>query len=150
MNEALEQRRSQLGLLARSPQADIAGHLASLGETPAWRWLRKPETGMVMLRGRVGGTGAQFNIGEATVTRCALRLNDGTVGVGYVRGRSARHAELIALCDALLQQPALAARVSSTVLAPLAEAERQRHAQRAAEVAGSKVDFFTLVRGEDK
>ena len=31
--------------------------------------LRGPETGLVTVRGRIGGGGAPFNTGEATVTR---------------------------------------------------------------------------------
>ncbi|GAB2892763.1 phosphonate C-P lyase system protein PhnG [Uliginosibacterium flavum] len=142
-------RRSALGLLARSPAGLLAERFAALNETPAFTWLRRPETGMVMLRARIGGDGAQFNLGEATLTRCTLRLADGTVGVGTVRGRSARQAEMIALCDALLQQPESAARVHAEVITALATAEQARQQQRATEVAASRVDFFTLVRGED-
>jgi alpha-D-ribose 1-methylphosphonate 5-triphosphate synthase subunit PhnG len=142
-------RRSDLGLLARSPAALLAERLARIDELPPFTWLRKPETGMVMLRGRIGGDGARFNLGEATITRCTLRLADGTVGVGTVRGRSARQAEMIALCDAMLQQPALAGAIQTEVMAVLAEAERERHARAAADTAASRVDFYTLVRGED-
>ncbi len=142
-------RQQTLGLLARSPTKDLATRIAELGELPAHTWLRRPETGMVMLRGRIGGNGAQFNLGEATLTRCTLRLADGSVGVGTVRGRNARHAEMIALCDAMLQQEARAESVRRKVIAVLAEAERVRRGRRAADVAASKVDFFTLVRGDD-
>jgi alpha-D-ribose 1-methylphosphonate 5-triphosphate synthase subunit PhnG len=142
-------RQQILGLLARSPCKELAARIAELGEPPAHTWLRKPETGMIMLRARIGGNGARFNLGEATMTRCTLRLPDGSVGVGTVRGRNARHAELVALCDAMLQQQDLAERVRNEVVAVLAEAERLRHGRRAAEVAASKVDFFTVVRGAD-
>jgi alpha-D-ribose 1-methylphosphonate 5-triphosphate synthase subunit PhnG len=142
-------RRSVLGLLARSPADLLAERFATLNETPTFTWLRRPETGMVMLRARIGGDGAQFNLGEMTLTRCALRLSGGAVGVGAVRGRSVRQAEVIALCDALLQQVETAPRVHKEVIAPLASAEQARHTHRAAEVAASRVDFFTLVRGED-
>ena len=142
-------RRSALGLLARSPANLLAERLARVGELPDFTWLRKPETGMVMLRGRIGGDGARFNIGEATITRCTLRTADGMVGVGTVRGRSARHAEMIALCDAMLQQPSHAAMVRTEVMDALAQAEQERHARDAANTAGSRVDFYTLVRGED-
>jgi alpha-D-ribose 1-methylphosphonate 5-triphosphate synthase subunit PhnG len=142
-------RRNALGLLARSPAGLLAERLARVGELPSFTWLRKSETGTVMLRARIGGDGARFNLGEATITRCTLRLAGGTVGVGTVRGRSARQAEMIALCDAMLQQPSLAGPVETEVIAALAEAERQRHARAAAATAASRVDFYTLVRGED-
>ena len=32
-----------------------------------------------MVRGRVGGTGAPFNLGEMSVTRCSVRLADGSL-----------------------------------------------------------------------
>lgn len=143
-------RREALGLLARSPVPILAACMSALGPLPEFSWLRKPETGLVMLRGRIGGTGAQFNLGEATVTRCALRTNNSLVGVGTVRGRNARHAEYVALCDAMLQHPDLSERVRSHVLDVLEKTEFERHQQRSAEIAASKVDFFTLVRGEDQ
>lgn len=142
-------RRDALGLLARSPATLLAERMALLDQLPPYTWLRKPETGMVMLRGRIGGDGARFNLGEATITRCTLRLTDGTVGVGTVRGRSARQAELIALCDAMLQQPTLAGRVQTDVVDVLAHAENERNSRHAAATAGSRVDFYALVRGED-
>lgn len=142
-------RGTALGLLARSPAALLAERLARVEGLPAFTWLRKPETGTVMLRGRIGGDGELFNVGEATLTRCTLRTDDGTIGVGTVLGRNAAKAEQVALCDALLQRPASASRVLAEVIGPLAEAEYECHARAAAEVAASRVDFFTLVRGED-
>ncbi len=143
-------RRAALGLLARSPAVLLAERVAALGELPAFIWLRRPETGTLMLRGRIGGDGEIFNLGEATLTRCVLRTGDGAVGVGTVLGRDTAKAERVALCDALLQGAVTAARVRREVLEPLAEAERQRLGREAAETAASRVDFFTLVRGEDR
>lgn len=103
---------------------------------------------MVMLRGRIGGTGDAFNLGEATVTRCAVRVGAGALGVGYALGRDRRKAELIAIFDALLQDATRHAQIQREVLDPLA---RQQAAQRDAvsrSAASSKVEFFTLVRGE--
>ncbi|HKX08556.1 MAG TPA: phosphonate C-P lyase system protein PhnG, partial [Stellaceae bacterium] len=100
----------------------------------------------VMLRGRMGGAGAAFNVGEMTVTRCSVVLADGTVGHGYVGGSDARHAEVMALCDALLQTDGRRNDVESRVIAPLAAAHvsgRQRAASRA---AATRVEFFTVAR----
>lgn len=141
-------RRAALGILARSPAGLLAERMGHI-ETPAFTWLRKPETGTLMLRGRIGGDGALFNVGEATLTRCTLRTADGTVGVGTVLGRDTLKAERVALCDALLQQPSMAADVLATVIAPLARVEHESHVRQAAATAASRVDFFTLVRGED-
>lgn len=142
-------RRTALGILARSPAGLLAERFARMEECPDFTWLRKPETGTLMLRGRIGGDGELFNVGEATLTRCTLRIADGTVGIGTVLGRNAAKAQQVALCDALLQRPESAGRVLAEVIGPLAEAEHARHAQEAAEVAASRVDFFTVARGED-
>lgn len=101
-----------------------------------------------MLRGRVGGTGSAFNMGEATVTRCAIRLDNGTVGHGFVMGRSHEHALGAAICDALLQ--GTGSDVAETVLAPLAQERAEREGDLAIKNAATKVDFFTLVRGDDE
>jgi alpha-D-ribose 1-methylphosphonate 5-triphosphate synthase subunit PhnG len=101
-----------------------------------------------MVRGHAGATGAAFNLGEMTVTRCALQLGDGRVGHGYVQGRDKRHATQAALIDALMQG-AEAAMIRTQILTPLTEAETTRRQTRAARAAATKVDFFTLVRGED-
>ena len=139
-------RAATLGLLARAPGARLATLLPDL---PPFDWLRAPEAGAVMVRGRMGaGGGAPFNLGEMTVTRCALRLADGTVGHAVVQGRDRGHATRVAVIDALLQGAA-AARIEASVLAPLRAEEATRRRVRAEKAAATKVEFFTLVRGED-
>lgn len=136
-----------MGLLARAPAGRLATLIEGLGPEPASDWLRPPEVGTVMLRGRIGGTGAPFNLGEITVTRCVLRLADGRVGHAHVQGRDKAHARRAALVDALWQGDA--AGIDAAILTPLrAEAEAARRAT-AARAAATRVDFFTLVRGED-
>ncbi|MDB5965976.1 MAG: phnG [Polaromonas sp.] len=103
---------------------------------------------MVMLRGRIGGTGDAFNLGEASVTRCALRLGEGPLGVGYTLGRDKRKAELIAIFDALLQDEVHSSRVRAEVIEPLASHQAGQREQVSRSVAASKVEFFTFVRGE--
>lgn len=141
-------RRDWMGLLARAPHSDLDRLWGEAGLAPAFSHLRPPEVGSVMVSGRIGATGAQFNLGEMTVTRCALRLADGRVGHGHVQGRGKRHATQAALIDALMQG-AEATEVRAAILEPLARAEAARRAARAAKAAATKVDFFTLVRGED-
>jgi alpha-D-ribose 1-methylphosphonate 5-triphosphate synthase subunit PhnG len=136
-----------MGVLARARPEDVAARWAELGAAPAFDWLRRPETGTVMLRGRAGAVGAPFNLGEMTVTRASLRLGCGTVGHAWVQGRDHGHARHAALADALMQTDR-AAEVQAVLIAPLAEAETARRAARAARAATTKVDFFTLVRGE--
>lgn len=139
-------RPEWLGLLARSRPA----HLAALmpDPLPDHHLLRAPEIGAVMLRGRAGATGSPFNLGEMTVTRCSIRLRCGTVGHGYVQGRDRAHALRAAALDALLQTDA-GKDLQNTILAPLTQAEAEARQTRAAKAAATKVEFFTLVRGED-
>jgi alpha-D-ribose 1-methylphosphonate 5-triphosphate synthase subunit PhnG len=101
-----------------------------------------------MVRGRIGGDGAAFNLGEATVSRAAVRLDSGAVGFGYTLGRDPEKARLIALCDALIQSPEFAAAIESVVLTPLRAAVMSARQARASESAATRVDFYTLVRGE--
>ncbi len=140
-------RREWMGVLARAPAAELARLWADWGTAPGFVWLRPPETGTVMLRGRAGGTGAPFNLGEMTVTRAALRLDCGAVGHAWVQGRDRVKAETAALVDALMQTDAAAA-ITAQLLAPLQTAEAARRATRARKAAATQVEFFTMVRGE--
>ncbi|SDW55901.1 phosphonate C-P lyase system protein PhnG [Roseicitreum antarcticum] len=144
----IDARKTWMGLLARAPQVALEQAWAALGLDPGYSWLRAPGVGTVMVRGRAGGTGAPFNLGEITVTRASLRLACGTVGHAYVQGRSTAHSTRAALVDALMQTDA-AERVRALVLDPLAQAEAAARTGRAAKAAATKVDFFTLVRGEN-
>ena len=142
-------RADWMALLARAPQELLESVLGpQAGAAP--RWLRAPETGLMMVQGRAGGTGERFNLGEVTVTRCALRLDEaGTkapVGVAYVLGRSHRQAQLAALADALLQDPAQQAALDARLLAPVRQHLARRRAEQAARTQSTKVDFFTVAR----
>ncbi|MFV1875955.1 phosphonate C-P lyase system protein PhnG [Nioella sp.] len=138
-------RAQSMGLLARAPADRLAALYPDIAEHAV---LRGPETGAVMVRGRQGGTGAPFNLGEMTVTRCSVRLPCGTDGHAYIQGRSKDHARRAAVLDALLQTDAIG-EVNAQVLAPLAEAESAQRTARASKAAATKVEFFTMVRGED-
>src|SRR5712671_3181307 len=140
-------RQAAMAVLAHSDAADIAGRLDAIA-VPAYENLREPENGLVMLRGRIGGDGAPFNLGEATVSRAAVRLATGEMGFGYTLGRDREKARMIALCDALIQSSEFAAAVEANVLAPLRAAMIATRARKAAESAATRVDFYTLVRGE--
>ncbi len=133
-------------LVEAEPEAIVRG--LSAIDVPAHESVRAPESGLVMVRGRTGGDGAPFNLGEATVSRAAVRLASGEVGFGYALGRDGEKARLVALCDALIQRPDLAAALEREVLAPIRTATAGARAQRAAETAATRVDFYTLVRGE--
>ncbi|HTJ55998.1 MAG TPA: phosphonate C-P lyase system protein PhnG [Devosiaceae bacterium] len=140
-------RANWLGILARARRADIEAVWPAHADPLEFEWLRKPQPGLVMVRGRAGGTGNAFNLGEMTVTRCALRLADGTVGQGYVQGRDRKHSELAARLDALLQLEAHRDGLLAQVIEPLRRTEEERRLERSRKAASTKVEFFTLVRG---
>ncbi|WP_340119347.1 phosphonate C-P lyase system protein PhnG [Pelagibius sp. 7325] len=151
-------RRRWMSVLAKAETAELESAWDDLPEKPAYGWLRQPEIGMVMVRARAGGTGGRFNLGQMTVTRCALRLLEsgadgdtevGIVGLGYVQGRSKRHAELAAVFDALLQDEARRGMLEGRVIAPLEAAHAERRDARSRKANSTKVNFFTLVRGEN-
>ena len=140
-------RRSAMAVLAHSATSDIAERFEAV-DLPSYADLREVENGLVMVRGRVGGDGAPFNLGEATLSRAAVRLSSGEIGFGYVLGRDKVKARMIALCDALIQAHDHAEAVEMQVVAPLRAAMIARSTQRAAEAAATRVEFFTMVRGE--
>jgi alpha-D-ribose 1-methylphosphonate 5-triphosphate synthase subunit PhnG len=143
-----EARRAAMALLAQSDAASIERGLSAVSSDAEFADLRAPETGLVMLRGRIGGAGSAFNVGEATVTRAAVQLSSGEIGFSYVLGRDANKARLAALCDALWQTDSRDD-IERRVLMPLRQARAARLEHERARTAATKVDFFTLVRGED-
>ena len=141
-------RKRWLAVLARATRLELEDARAAIADLPSIEHVRSPEPGMVMLRGRVGGTGDAFNLGEATVTRCALRVGAGALGVGYTLGRDRRKAELVALFDALLQDEARQDRLLRDVIGPMHMRQLAQCEAESRAVAASKVEFFTFVRGE--
>jgi alpha-D-ribose 1-methylphosphonate 5-triphosphate synthase subunit PhnG len=140
-----EGRAAAMGVLARAEPAALAAAMASLGPLPDLEHLRPPQIGLVMARGRAGATGAAFNLGEVSATRCAVRLATGETGFACVLGRDKAHAERAAVCDALLRG-GRAAEVRDAVIGPLERAEAARRETRARKAAATKVEFFTLAR----
>jgi alpha-D-ribose 1-methylphosphonate 5-triphosphate synthase subunit PhnG len=145
-----------MAVLARTPRAELEAalqHALHGLPTPAYDWLRPPEIGLAMVRGRVGGSGDPFNLGEATVTRATLRLRvagdaAAAVGVACHLGRDRRRAELAALADALLQMPEHHAAVHRQVIEPFAAQQAAEYSERRQDAAATRVEFFTMVRGD--
>lgn len=131
-----------MAVLARADAAALQA--ASEGLLPEYSLLRGPEAGLVMLRGRAGGTGAAFNLGEASVARCTVRSADGHLGHAYCLGRDLRRAELAAAIDAAMQDPARRAQLQDKVVGPLATAQAAERAQTARRAAATQVQFFTM------
>ncbi|MDD2877936.1 MAG: phosphonate C-P lyase system protein PhnG [Acidiphilium sp.] len=137
-------RQAWLGVLARASLEEMRSNLADAPDLPDYTILRGPETGMAMARGRIGGGGAAFNLGEMTITRCSIRDATGRVGHGYAAGRDDAKVELIARLDAVLQNAATFAAFHAAIIVPLAKTRADRWAAIEAQAAQTNVNFFTL------
>lgn len=146
MQSNIQLRQEWMQVLARAGQ-ELHAYSEVLEQTE-YQCIRAPETGMVMVRARMGGTGQAFNAGEMTVTRCVVRLSDGQLGYSYLAGRDKKAALLAALADAHLQGEQ-SAHWHSQVIQPLQAQQVQQREQREQDIAASRVNFFTMVRGDD-
>ena len=143
----IEKRKSWMSLLATSNQSDLLNLWEQKKIKVNYVWLRTPEIGSIMAQGRMGVTGDKFNIGEVTITRCSLKLNCGTIGHSYVQGRSKKKAEISALCDALMQTE-MSNEINKSIIIPLERIKKNNKDKILSKAEATKVDFFTLVRGE--
>jgi len=148
-------RKRRMAMLTFADETTLEAEAARLPDSLSYTFLRRPEAGLVMLEGRAGNSGQRFNVGEMLVTRCVVRLKPKnsdtfTEGYAFIQGNRPRHAELAALFDALLQQEDWAESLERSLIAPLIARREELLKKRAEETAPTKVDFFTLVRGEDE
>lgn len=142
-------RQRWLSVLAHSSAALLEQYWQALNLQPEFTLVRPGEIGLTRLQARMGATGKRFVMGDATVTRAVVQLGDGTLGYSYLLGRDKAHAERCALLDALLQQPETRPLLEEKIITPLAAWRDEQRQLRAREIASSKVDFFTLVRGDN-
>lgn len=147
-DDGQEKRRRTMELLSKADEDVLEAAWDAMPEQPGVARVRGPETGLVMLRGRIGGGGSPFNLGEATVSRATVRLATGEIGHGQTLGMNRRKAELAAIFDALAQRPEHQSDIEN-LLDGVAADIVARDAERARQTAATKVDFFTMVRGED-
>ncbi|BBF93051.1 phosphonate C-P lyase system protein PhnG [Blastochloris tepida] len=143
-------RRAAMALLAAAEAGELEAAWAAWPGKPAVADLRKAACGLVMVRGRIGGDGAPFNLGEATVTRAAVRLASGHVGHAYLLGRAPERARLAAIFDALWQDAATRPRVEAELLVPVRARLAAQATKAAAEAAATRVEFFTVTRGDNQ
>jgi alpha-D-ribose 1-methylphosphonate 5-triphosphate synthase subunit PhnG len=141
-------RQAWLALLARAHLQVLVDAWECLPSPPSYTLLKTPEVGLVHIQARANGTGQPFYLGEATVARCVVQLASGEMGVGYVVGRDLRHAELMALFDALLQSTLYSVPLQNGLLKTLAAAQTRYEQQQARAVAATRVNFMTMVRGD--
>ena len=150
---AQRERQAWMSILAKADSQALADKIGLLQNLPPYSVIRPAESGSVMVRGRAGGMGSPFNLGEMSVTRCVVQLSGtddvAVIGHAYVAGRDKQHAERAALLDALLQTERWGAAVKDTVITPLASAAAEAQRDRRGKVAATKVNFFTMVRGEN-
>ncbi len=155
MNAAIEpnkfntDRQAWMSILARADFDDLQERWSSLSITPSYSKLRPAEIGMVMVRARVNGNGSPFNMGEATATRCSVKMKSGEVGASYILGRNKLHATLAAVIDGEMQRGEFQQKIRHELLTPLQAIEKVRQKRKQAKASKTKVDFFTLARGED-
>lgn len=151
-NIASTQRRKWMATLACAPETMLDQLWRDVEAKPAYGLLRRPEAGLVMVRARAGATGEPFNLGEMTVTRCSVRVTGASgkafSGTAYVAGRSLRKAQIAAVVDAMLQDPARHDAIHAAVIAPLDRARTEEQQRAQAQAATTRVEFFTMVRGE--
>ena len=141
----MNDRKAWMATLARANAAELQALIANIGELPPFRYTRQAEIGLCQIRGRIGGHGRAFNLGEMTVTRCAVVLDERIEGIAYVQGRDRQHAELAALADACLLDGLL----SSTHLQHIHDRLQKQRRNRQSRSDDTRVEFFTLVRGEN-
>ncbi|WP_319784419.1 phosphonate C-P lyase system protein PhnG [Oceanisphaera sp. IT1-181] len=144
------QRKQWMSVLSRASFAQLQSSWQALRLTPEYQLIRAPEIGLAQIRARMGATGRQFNLGDVTITRAVVKLHSGELGYSYLRGRNKRHAELAALVDAMMQTRSGHEVLDRGLIAPLAALKAEQEECSRQEVAASKVDFFTMVRGEDE
>jgi alpha-D-ribose 1-methylphosphonate 5-triphosphate synthase subunit PhnG len=143
-------RKRALDAMATMPPALLGERYAALvAEAPEALPVRGPEIGTVMVRGRIGGGGASFNLGEASVTRATIKLGSGEIGHSVILGRDIEKARMVAHLDALGQIEAWRSAIETEIVAPAIALEAESRLRIAEETEATRVDFFTLVRGDN-
>lgn len=150
-------RPQWMRLLALAPEGTLRDLLQPLAQAVSYTFLRRPEAGLLMVEGKTDGT--RFNLGEMFVTRCAVSLSHPPAqagepgrpvqGYAWICGNRPRHAELAALGDALMQLPGYATRLRADLFDHLRDLEKQEAAEGERQIAPTRVNFFTLARGEN-
>lgn len=142
------ERKHVMNTLALATEGELTDAWDALDFKPGTKNVRGPETGLVMVRGRTGGAGQQFNLGEVAVSRATILLENGIAGHAHVLGNHPEKARLAAVFDALAQTETHKP-VVDRLLTAIETRVNKQHLKQAQETAATGVDFFTLVRGED-
>lgn len=143
------QRQHWMSVLAMAPTETLIERSDQLIAAQEFEDIRTAEVGLAQVRGRMGGTGSAFNLGDMTITRCVLRSAEGHYGYSYVAGRDKSHAQRAAELDALLQSDNHRELILSKIVTPLADLQQQQDQLQREKAESTRVNFFTLIRGED-
>ena len=141
-SEFLKKRKKWLSILSQSDYGQLSSLYSDLKLADKYEWIKKPEHASVMVRGRIGGIGSQFNFGEITITKCVLLLNE-CMGYGYVQGRSFDKAKIAALCDDHLQSSHYNL-VMENIIQKLEKKKNAEIDLIKNQMASTRVDFFAL------
>ena len=112
-------RKAAMAAFASASATDLRQLADAAGLALEAEVLRGPETGLVTVRGRIGGGGAPFNTGEATVTRATVRRPSGEIGHAYALGRDKEKVRIAAILDASWCDESTRAAVEEKIVAPL-------------------------------
>ncbi|MBU2773164.1 phosphonate C-P lyase system protein PhnG [Acidithiobacillus ferrooxidans] len=140
----ISMRARWISEIAHAMFSDLADAAAGVECWPKFSPINSPETGLIMVHGRMGGLGGRFPLGECTVTRCTVQDDQGYMGLAYVLGDSLAHAEIAAKLDALLQHPERRSFLWDRIIVPLMTLRTTREAQTKQENQSSRVQFFTM------
>lgn len=143
-----EIRRRWMTVLAEADTEDLQTFWDRYDNKPEYTLVQGPETGLILVQARVGGSGGRFYVGEVTITRCTVTLANGTVGTAMILGRRPRHAEIAAVLDAQLQDPRKRPHIMESFVDPLARRRQEAERREASRVAATRVEFLTMTRGE--
>lgn len=146
---AQQQRQRWISVLARADFDNLQKYWDAIGINSRFTTIRPAEIGLAQVQGRIGASGRKFNMGDVTISRAVIQLESGEMGYSYVQGRNKQHAEIAAIIDALMQADIYNQQLESQLIEPLAAIKLNQEQVRQQAVSSSKVDFFTLVRGED-
>jgi len=145
----IEKRQSLMRACSHATLDELTKAIAHCEPFEVAKDVRAPEVGLVMVRGRTGGNGAPFNVGEATVTRAVVQIGQGAIGYSYLLGRAKARARQAAVVDALGHDPKHRAVLEDTLIGPVTRRVAEERETERAKVAATRVNFFTMVRGED-
>ncbi|RVK89399.1 phosphonate C-P lyase system protein PhnG [Sinorhizobium meliloti] len=142
-------RDTWLSVLATASPTLLSNCWEALPVKPDFTWIREPQFETVMLRARADGEGGCFNLGEMTVTRCSVQLEDRTVGIGCIGGRDKRHAAIAAVVDAMMLDGSWLESARNIVLSAQ-EADRISQSEVATKVRETEVSFSMSIAGVRK